>query len=285
MRAERIDRRQAFVRPLIGVAIFAASFAASGQQQGQEQRQSDVQVAVAGEQQPQQAMWSEVRIIHVKSDQIAEFEDLIKELSDALAKQGEAGFNIWQVAFGDQSTYHIVSQLPSFAAVPEMAQNPPMEPQAWASWLNRIQSTIDSQELSVAQVHQDLSIMPEQQSGAAAPELLVLMTQTLLPGKRQDYVTYLRNDLLPALRQSGILGVVTNEMTFGTEDRTWVFAAPVQNWSTFDKPMPLFTSMGQQAAQQLLNRGDAMVERSETIVLRARPDLMAAGEQAQQQGQ
>lgn len=286
MKVERIVKQPVFVRPLIGVAIFAASFAAWGQQQGQGQGQGQVRVAVAGgEQQPEQAMWNEVRIIHVKSDQTAEFEDLIKELSDALAQRGEAGFNIWQVAFGDQNTYHIVSQLPSFASVPQMAQNPPMEPQEWASWLNRIQGTIESQELSVAQVHPDLSIMPEEESGAAAPELLVLMTQTLLPGKRQDYVAYLRNDLLPALRQSGILGVVTNEMTFGADDRTWVFAAPVQDWSTFDQPMPLFTSMGQQAAELLLGRGDSMVQNAETIVLRARPDLMAAGEQAQQQGQ
>ena len=49
--------------------------------------------------------------------------------------------------------------------------------------------------------------------------------------------------------------------------------------------MPLITSMGQQAAEALMNRADAMTERSETIVLRTRPDLSVAAAQATPQGE
>ncbi|MBN1237403.1 MAG: hypothetical protein JXB36_02825, partial [Gammaproteobacteria bacterium] len=105
--------------------------------------------------------------------------------------------------------------------------------------------------------------------------------------KRQEYVSWLRDEMLPALRESDLMGVVSNEMTFGAETRTWVFAVPVQNWSELDEPMPLYRSMGPEAAEQLMSRGESMVESGETIVLRNRPDLSAAGTQPgqQQQGQ
>jgi hypothetical protein len=65
---------------------------------------------------------------------------------------------------------------------------------------------------------------------------------------------------------------------------------PIQDYSVLDRPMPLFTSMGQQAAEALLNRGDSMVEHSETIVLRTRSDLSVAapvgqGQPGQQSGE
>src|SRR5690606_8348070 len=116
------------------------------------------------------------------------------------------------------------------------------------------------------------------------PELMILVTDTLLPGKRSDFVSLLRSELIPAFRESPIIGLVTNEMAFGSGSGNWVFAVPIQNCAELDKPMPLISSMGQEAAEELLNRAATMVARSETIVLRSRPDLSAAPQQAQAQG-
>jgi hypothetical protein len=298
MNVERIGMRHAFISSAIGLAILATPSAAWSQQQGerqgqgqeQSQRQGDVQVAVApgdAQQRAQQTTWNEVRVVRVKGDRIGEFEGLLKELASVMSEQDAPGFNVWQVAFGEQNTYHIVSQLESLGALADMAENPPMEPQQWANWVNRIESTMDSHELAIAQIHPDLSIMPQPQAGAEPPELLILMSQTLLPGKRQEYETWLRDEMLPALKESDIMGVVSNETAFGSEDRTWVFAVPVESWAALDEPMPLYRSMGPQAAEELMARGDSMVDRSETIVLRTRTDLSTSGGQAgqQQQGQ
>jgi hypothetical protein len=289
MNVDRIGKRQGFVPSLIGLAVLAVPSAVSSQQQGQaeeqQRQQGDVQVAVAPDQaqQSQPMIWNEVRIVRVKGDRIGEFEGLLKELAGAMTEQDAPGFNVWQVAFGEQNTYHIAAQLESLGALADMAENPPMEPQQWANWVNRIESTMDSHELSISQIHPDLSIMPELQAGAEPPELLILMSQTLLPGKRQEYTAWLRDEMLPALRESDLLGVVSNEVAFGAEGRTWVFAVPVATWATLDEPMPLYESMGPEAAEALMARGDSMVDRSETIVLRTRPDLSAAGGPAGQQ--
>jgi hypothetical protein len=284
MHIEHPRTSSASIRASIGLALLAASAAVLGQQPGAEretQGDDDLQVALApsAAPAPQSAIWNQVRIIRVKGDRVADFEARIKELSAAMTNRGR-GFNVWQVVLGDQNTYHIVSQLESFASLPQQQANPPMEQAQWTGWLERIAGTIDSQVMGVAQVHADLSMMPQQVQ--ASPELMILVTDKLLPGKREEFVALLRNELMPAFRKSSIIGLVANEMAFGSGTGDWVFAVPVQSWAELDKPMPLFTSMGQQAAEELLSRADAMVERSETIVLRTRSDLSAAAPPAAQ---
>ncbi len=275
------------VRPLFGIAFLIASATALGQQPAAAQQgQENVQVAVAtsaAAPTPQPVIWNQVRIIRVKSDRVADFEARLKELASAMARRGES-YNVWQVAFGEQNTYHIVSQLESFASLPQFEANPPMEQAQWTSWLERIRETIDSQAMGVAEVHIDLSKLPQDAQATANAELLILATQSLLPGKRQEFVALLRDQLIPAFRESSVLGVVTNEMAFGPGSGDWVFAVPVQSWAELDKPMPLITSMGQQAAEALMNRADSMTARSETIVLRTRPDLSVAAAQPTPQG-
>ncbi|HEX6998596.1 MAG TPA: hypothetical protein VF322_10655 [Gammaproteobacteria bacterium] len=283
MQLEHSRELRAFVRPLIAIAFLTTSAATFGQQDQERARVAPEEgAAPAAPPMP----WNQVRIIRVKGDRVADFEALIKELGSAVSRQGEDGFMVWQVVLGDQNTYHIVSQLQSFASLPELEANPPMEQTQWASWLERIRGTVDSQIMGVAQVHADLSIPPQEAQAQPGqnPELMILVTDTLLPGKRSDFVSLLRSELIPAFRESPIIGLVTNEMAFGSGSGNWVFAVPIQNWAELDKPMPLITSMGQEAAEELLNRAATMVARSETIVLRSRPDLSAAPQQAQAQG-
>jgi muconolactone delta-isomerase len=281
----QLEHPRASIRASIGIALLAVSAAALAQQPGAERDtpEGDLRVALASSpaQAPQPMVWNQVRIIRVKGDRVADFEARIKELSEAISARG-GGLMVWQVVFGDQNTYHIVSQLESFASLPELQSNPPMERAQWTSWLERIGGTIDSQVMGVAQVHPDLSMLPQQAQAERNAELMILVTDTLLPGKRDEFVALLRDELMPAFRKSSVIGIVANEMAFGPGTGDWVFAVPVQDWAELDKPMPLFTSMGQQAAEELLSRADSLVQRSETIVLRTRTDLSAAAPPAAQ---
>jgi hypothetical protein len=278
----QFEHPRALVRPLIAIAFLSAPAATFAQQ---EQQEEGVRVALAESAAPasEPMIWNQVRIIRVKGDRVPDFEARIKELGAALSRRGGA-LNVWQVAFGEQNTYHLVSQLESFASLAELEANPPMEQAQWTGWLERIRGTIDSQVMGVAQVHPDLSMIPQQTQPGQDAELLILVTDTLMPGKREEFVSLLRDELMPAFRKSGVMGIVTNEMAFGSGSGDWVFAVPVRNWAELDKPMPLITSMGEQAAQELMNRAASLVDRSETIVLRARPDLSITAAPTQAQG-
>jgi len=275
MIVERIGKASAFGTSLTGLALAMSPCVGLSQQQGAEQEETQV-AAAPGEAQQEQPQWNEVRIVHVKGERMGEFEGLLKELSAALSESNLPAFDVWQVAAGELNTYHIVAALESLAQFGEM-DTLPMEPLEWANWVNRIESTVDSQELILAEVHPDLSIEPDAQAAGDPPELLMLLSQTVMPGRSQEYETWLREEVLPALRESDIDGVISNRLTFGADNRTWVFAVPIPSWSELGQPSPLHRSMGEQAAEEMLNRGDSMVERSETIVLRARPELSGGG--------
>jgi len=240
-------------------------------EQGAE-RQEDVQVAAAAPRaQPAQTMWNGVRIVQVKHDRVADFEALIKELRTAIQASGQPGFSVWSTELGDMNTYHITMQFDSFASFGSM-ENPPMEPMDWASWMSRIGSTIDSHTVSVARIRPELSIIPDEQQ-AQEPELLMLITDTVMPGKSFEYEAFIRDEILPALRETDVSAAIANEVIFGTEGRTWVFAVPMQGWQELDRPSPLIEAIGQEAAQQLMQRGDALVDSTKTEIMRYRADL------------
>src|SRR5690606_22277798 len=154
-------------------------------------------------------------------------------------------------------------------------ETPPMEPTEWASWMSRIGGTIDSHTVAVARIRPELSIIPDEQQAQQAqqPELLMLITDTVMPGKSFEYEAFIRDEILPALRQTDIPAAIANEVIFGTEGRTWVFAVPMQGWEELDRPSPLIEAIGPEAAQQLMQRGEALVDSRMTEVMRYRADL------------
>lgn len=239
------------------------------------EQQEDVQVAAAAPSaQATQTMWNGVRVVQVKHDRVGDFEALIKELSAAIQESGQPGFSVYSTELGDMNRYHIVMQFDSFASFGRM-ETPPMEPTEWASWMSRIGGTIDSHTVAVARIRPELSIIPDEQQAQQAqqPELLMLITDTVMPGKSFEYEAFIRDEILPALRQTDIPAAIANEVIFGTEGRTWVFAVPMQGWEELDRPSPLIEAIGPEAAQQLMQRGDALVDSTKTEVMRYRADL------------
>src|SRR5690606_9403720 len=126
----------------------------------------------------------------------------------------------------------------------------------------RIGDTIDSHTVIVGRMRPELSIIPGQEQ--PAPELLMLIRDTVMAGKTREYETFIRDELIPALKQANIGAVYTTELMFGAEGRTWVFAVPLQGWQELDGPSPLVEALGQEQAEELMLRGDALVDSSET---------------------
>lgn len=239
-------------------------------QSAQAAGQQDLQVAAAAPGAEQALpMWTAVRMIQVKHDRIGEFEGLLKELRTAMQEAGQPPFMVYKTELGELNTYHIVAPFDSFAMF-EM-ETPPMEPAEWANWVNRMEGTIDSHTMAIARARPDMSIVPGEQG--EMQELIVLVTDKVMAGKIREYETFVRDELLPALRQGDIGAAFANEVIFGAEGRTWVYAVPIEGWQEFDGPSPIVEALGQPRAEELMLRGDALVESTETNVLRFRPDL------------
>ncbi len=237
------------------------------------QQQEDVQIArAAPPAPPPQPMLNAVRVVQVKHDRVGEFEGLIKELRTAIEESGQPGFTTWSVVIGDLNTYHFVMQLDSFASLARLEQSP-MEPVEWANWQNRIGATIESNTMIIGQMRPELSIVPPEQGQAQPPELMLLIRDTVMAGKTREYETFVRDELVPALRQANVDAMFVTELMFGDEGRTWVFAVPLAGWQVLDGPSPFVEALGPEAAEELMLRGDALVDESKAELLVFRADL------------
>lgn len=217
--------------------------------------------------------WNDVRVITVKPDRIAEFEDLLAELNGAMVEAGRPGMGVFQVVHGEQNTYHIQAQLGSLSEF-DNPPAPPMAPAEGVALFSRLVSTVQSQRRSLVRIDPTNWLVPGEGQQADLSGLWVLRRETVLPGRNSDYLEWFRDDLIPALRDAGVPLLINNRIVYGDNGRTWVSARPVGNWAALDGPGLLRESMGAEAAERLIRRGDAMIEHTEAMIMRQRGDLM-----------
>lgn len=219
-----------------------------------------------------QTGWLQARIMHVKSDRVAEFESLRLEMNRARIAAGLPAQKVWHVIRGGVNTYRIVQPMGSLGEIDEPG-TPVMEAGAHANWLNRVWDCVHSQELMILQNYPDLSITAPAETEVS--DFRILRVQTIMPGRAQDYVNWLKDELVPALRRSGLPAQSQSRVAFGGNTRTWLRMQPIDNWAYFDGPNRLVRTLGEEATQAMFARGDTMTESSENVLLRLRRDLMA----------
>jgi hypothetical protein len=131
--------------------------------------------------------------------------------------------------------------------------------------------------LVVAVATLTLSAQPPK-APADQPQLLSGTFITLQQGTTADYENFLKNDLIPAQKQGGMVSRMT--YTNGVFGDGPVFATftPVTSLAQYDQPSPVVKALGEQGAAQLMQKSARMVTSRRVMLLRTRPDLSIAGD-------
>ena len=220
--------------------------------------------------QEQDAGFINVRVIQVKPDRIAEWEELQKEMSAAMKKAG-ATRHIWQVARGGIDTYHIVTYVSELGANDEPAENP-LGATRFAAWAGRVGQCVGDRQVLVLRRYPDLTIPMKD---GATPNLMLLALRTTEPDGRTEYADYLRDQFVPALKKAKVDGFYVSRVFAGDSPDTWVVANMVDKWSDFDTPHPIIETLGQEAGAKVFAGLSPMMERRENVLLSYREDLSA----------
>jgi hypothetical protein len=177
---------------------------------------------------------------------------------------------VFQVASGRPNEYHLVTPIQSLA----MNDNPrqPMAPAAWATWLSRVQATVDNVRFFYAANYPQHTIQGNQ--GGPIPQLLVLRTTRVISGKEAEYENWITNQYMPAFRETNPIGHTMSRGVFGDSGQHFYHAIPVANWAALDQPDPVARHLGERRMAQLIDGIDGIVEHSELLVARIRTDLM-----------
>jgi len=215
--------------------------------------------------------WLDVRIMQVKADRNAEFQDLIAEITAALGAAGRPPVTVWQEVRGSLATYHLVTPLEAAGDLDE-ALGPPIDAGAWSALISRIVDTVESQRRLLLRTYPDIAIPAAE--GSEPAEFLMLRLREIVWGGNGEYREWLQDNLIPALTDAGVQDVSVSRVVAGDSPRIWIMGTPIENWAEFDEPGP-FADLSEREAQQLFGAGNALIQTGENLVLRLRPDLMA----------
>jgi hypothetical protein len=177
--------------------------------------------------QEEEAEFVNFRIQTVKLDKVAQWESLRKERSEALQEAGVPFHHVWQRQRGPLATYVVVTPAGTIGepgrAFGEQPQVPVSE-----NWVRALQSTLDSQSLVTLRSYPGLSTLSE--PGHPSGNFAHTRIRTVAMGRNADYEAWLRDDLIPGLREAGAGDVRAARVVLGGSPSTWVTWSFVQGW-------------------------------------------------------
>ncbi len=168
------------------------------------------------------------RIQTVKPDRLDQWESLRKEISENARASGLAFYHVYQRVRGPASGFVIVSPATGIGEPGAPFDEPPAFPVS-DNWLNGMQSILESQSLITLQTYPDLATVA---MGPMHPSenFAHFRIRTAAVGRSADFEAWLRDDLIPGLKEAGAGDVRNARVVLGGSPRTWVTVSFVPGW-------------------------------------------------------
>ncbi len=216
----------------------------------------------------------EITIVSVKPEMVMEFENTVKnELNPGLAKGGIKWNDVWQTAgFGNEFEYVFVSPISNFA---EYDGPGPLVKglgkEGAAAWYAKAGKMVNSVRSMAYEVRDDLSYNTKM---TGPPKMAVVSHISVAPGRNTEFENFIKNDLLPVVKQSGIAGYWVQKTVFGGDVNEYLTVTLHENYAELEKGPPQVRVLGQDGAMKLLQKLPAgVVLHQERIVSRYNPEL------------
>ncbi len=113
---------------------------------------------------------------------------------------------------------------------------------------------------------------------ASAPQWMSLIIVRVKPDKGEEYVNFMKNERIPALKKAGVqLREAWATGNFG-EAFEFAFVTPITSFAQYDNPQgPVMRALGEEAARAQNLKMAGYVTATHHYALRARPDLSYEG--------
>ncbi|MGQ0736767.1 MAG: hypothetical protein ACT4QD_24330 [Acidobacteriota bacterium] len=227
----------------------------------------------AGAQGPPPLRFS-VATTQVKPDLLQAYQDLIRtELVPAVKKAGIA----WRWVFantpmgGQGFTFVTVTPITNYAQFDQ--PNPlqaAMGADALARYNAKIRATIES---TSTVIHTSIESASLQSFSRTPPNLVIVTTLNLLPGKGPDFTSLITTEYLPALKKAGVTDYWVSAANFGAPNSMRTIVTTAKAFADIDAGPAINRALGAEAAQKLNQKRAALTTSIENVVLRLVPEL------------
>ena len=218
--------------------------------------------------------WLTVSITKLNPGANAEYLDLqTKEVMPAQKKGGSLGRQAWSSGVsGPPREIVYITPIASFAQFDKPAPLTAALGQEAADALNtKIAKLADPQKTMIVRTRPDLSYGP---NPSAAPSALALVSIVdVVPGRRVDFETFVKKEVLPAMQQAKVKSYSVMEIVYGDSINGYITAVGYDNYEAIGKGHPFQTALGDDGARKLDSKVTGIISRVERFISRYRPEL------------
>ena len=213
----------------------------------------------------QAAPWMEMTLIGVDPGQVDEFLAAQRELAALEKEAGVPWRSVSRTAgFGDAYRFVIMTPLAQFARLDRPGSPDP----ARASVESRIERALTSQTTFALRTTPDLdNPLP----AGREPALTLVQLVTVVPGREQDYIRVMAEDVLPHFQEAD-MHHSSGALTLGG-DSGYVHFFRVGNFAALDQGSPLARALGPEGALEITAKLAGVLARSEQWIVRYLPEL------------
>jgi hypothetical protein len=196
----------------------------------------------------------DITFISVKPEMVSDFENMFKtDINPALAKAGVKSSDVWRTAvFGGEFDFVIVSPMDNFAQYDgESPLMRGMDREALAAWYARATKMVNGVRTAAYEYRPELS---HQTNLAAPPKMAVVTFLTVAPGRNTEFENFVKNDWLPALRQTDVKNYWVHQTMYGGDINEYLIVTPQENFAELDKGHPIARVIGREAFLKMIQR-------------------------------
>jgi len=207
----------------------------------------------------------------VKPDRVGDFLAGIRDYNAILAKAGSDRYSSMWVGLTGAHEYARVQDYTKWADLDaSIDSDPKLKDQAvdLTRLSMRIIDCTESQRRTVEMVIPELSL-PE--SGAPPKMLRVLLTQ-VRPDKYQEYLDFVKNVVLPAVKKGGTKDYSVAESNLGASSMEITSATGFNSWADLDAGIGAQAGLSKEDYQALVDKVRMLITQSEFDIYRYEPD-------------
>lgn len=217
------------------------------------------------ESKPKAPPWVQLTVVEVAPSMVDEFLAVQRELS-ARAEKAKTPWRIVSrtAGFGDTYRFLIATPLEKLAAFDKRAdRDAELE-----ALVNRVQKCITRrQSYAVRTLPEIDNPLPEGES----EDLAVVNLVRVFPGREQEYLKVMTEDVLPHFNEAGA-HYVTGSIALGGENG-FIHLFYVKNFAELDKGSPVMRALGPEGAQAVTAKLSGIVASNEVWVTRVLPEV------------
>jgi hypothetical protein len=196
-----------------------------------------------------------------------------KDVMPALKKGGAPARIAWSSgAFGDMYSFAFFSPVANLSQYD--APNPIVKAvgeQGAQEIIAKGAKLMTSRRVLLVRTHPELSIAGD----PAAPHapLAIVTHVTVAPGRRADFETLIKKEVVPVMQQAKVKAYDVLEVVYGEETGTYYTAVPYDSYEAIGKGHPFQIVLGDEGTKRLEAKFAGITTRVERFVARYRPDL------------